>query len=255
MLQLRNEAAGGPNCLRAWRTGVTLAIPGFPFRQHKSTQALRRIALLWGRRMKHYPLGVAIRQLRPTQMTIGFREVERKRSEWHKASSKKRVALLHLHTIPAVIGPKGRYYITDHHHFVRALELAEAEEIAVYVLADLSRLPKQEFWTFLDNSDWCHAYDAAGKRCALSAIPKAFAKLTDDPYRSIAGELIRQGACAKNGHPFSEFLWADFVRHRIDGSLVEDDFDAALAKAIKLAGSGEAQNLPGWCGSGKDNSG
>jgi len=198
--------------------------------------------------MKNYPLGVPMKNLRPTQMTIGFREVERKRAHWSKASAKKRIGLLHLHTVPVVIGPKTRFYITDHHHFVRALELAGAEEIAVYVLADLSKLPKDEFWTFLDNSDWCHAYNAAGKRCALSEIPKAFAKMQDDPYRSIAGELIRQGACAKNDHAFSEFLWADFLRHRIDSALVEADFDAALAKAALLATDQDASNLPGWCG-------
>ena len=202
--------------------------------------------------MKQYPLGVNFNNLRPTQMTIGFREVERKRKEWDEASSEKRVELLHLHTVPAVIGPKGRFYITDHHHFVRALELAGSEVIAVYVLADLSALPKDEFWTVLDNSAWCHAYDAVGKRCSLSAIPKAFTQLQDDPYRSIAGELIRRGDCAKNDHPFSEFLWADFMRRRIDVSLVDQDFDAALAKAAELSKAGAASNLPGWCGTNGD---
>ena len=49
--------------------------------------------------MKHYPLGVPMKDLRPTQMTVAFREVERKQAHWRKASAKKRVALLHLHTV------------------------------------------------------------------------------------------------------------------------------------------------------------
>jgi hypothetical protein len=30
--------------------------------------------------------------------------------------------------------------------------------------------------------------------------------------------------------------------------LLDDDFSAALVKALKLAKSGEADFLPGWCG-------
>ena len=29
--------------------------------------------------------------------------------------------------------------------------------VAVFVVADLDNLPKDEFWSFLDNSNWCHA--------------------------------------------------------------------------------------------------
>jgi hypothetical protein len=74
------------------------------------------------------------------------------------------------------------------------------------------------------------------------------ADLADDPYRSLAGGLIREGACAKSDKPFSEFLWADFLRRRIALKEVEQDFPSALAKAIKIAGSEKAQSLPGWCG-------
>jgi hypothetical protein len=72
--------------------------------------------------------------------------------------------------------------------------------------------------------------------------------LLDDPFRSLVGELIRAGGCAKSHVPFFEFLWADFLRRRIKPSLVEKDFDTALAKAIDLAKSKDAKSLPGWCG-------
>ena len=38
--------------------------------------------------------------------------------------------------------------------------------------------------------------------------------LVDDPFRSLAGELRRVGGYAKDTTPFSEFLWADFLRRR-----------------------------------------
>ena len=198
--------------------------------------------------MTDQTFGIAPDALRPTQMSIGYREVETKRSAWRKADDKQRIALLRSHIVPAVLGPKGHHYIVDHHHFARALLEEKAPYVGVYVLADLSHLAKSEFWTFLDNSDWCHAYDADGKRCALSDIPDSLTKLADDPFRSLVGELIRAGGCAKSDKPFFEFLWADFLRRRIKQALVKKDFGSALVKAIELAKSPDAKSLPGWSG-------
>ncbi len=194
------------------------------------------------------PIGVPVADLRPTQMTCGFREVQVKRRQWQGADEAGRAKLLRRHVVPAVVGPKGRIYIVDHHHFTRALLEEKAPLVAVYILADLDHLEREEFWTFLDNSDWCHAYNDKGERCALDDIPKSLKRLTDDPYRSLAGELIRSGGCAKSTVPFSEFLWADFLRRRIKAGLVESDFSKALAKAMTLAKSIDAKALPGWCG-------
>jgi len=194
------------------------------------------------------PIGVPVSDLRPTQMTVGFREVDIKRRLWRAADEAARVNLLRRHVVPAVLGPKGRYYIVDHHHFTKALLEEKAPLVALYVVADLEGLGKSEFWAFLDNSDWCHAYDADGRRCALDDIPKNLTDLVDDPFRSLVGELIRAGGCAKNPAPFFEFLWADFLRRRIKKQLVENDFGTALVKAIDLAKSIDAKSLPGWSG-------
>jgi len=196
----------------------------------------------------HLPIGVPITDLRPTQVTVGFREVEIKRRQWRDADEEARAKLLRRHVVPAVLGPKERRYIVDHHHFTKALLEEKAPLIAVYIVADLSNLSKDEFWTFLDNNDWCHAYDGKGERCELSAIPKSLSELTDDPFRSLAGELIRAGGCAKSPKPFAEFLWADFLRRRIKTQLVEKDFGTALVKALDLAKGHDAKSLPGWCG-------
>jgi hypothetical protein len=93
-----------------------------------------------------------------------------------------------------------------------------------------------------------HPYDASGKRCGFSKIPKSIDALKDDPFRSLAGELRRAGAFAKDTTPFSEFLWADFLRRRMKRARVSDNFPAALREGTKLARSMEARYLPGWCG-------
>ena len=77
---------------------------------------------------------------------------------------------------------------------------------------------------------------------------RAVIDLVDDPFRSLAGELRRAGGFAKDTTPFSEFLWADFLRRRVKRKVVESDFNRALERALELAKSDEATHLPGWCG-------
>jgi hypothetical protein len=191
---------------------------------------------------------VAIADLRPTQVTVGYREVAEKRREWQARADRDGREFLGRHMIPVVKGPKGRSYVLDHHHLARALQEEGVEHIAVNALADLSHLPKAEFWVFCDNRGWCHPFDAEGQRLGYDDIPSRIARLADDPFRSLAGALRRAGGFAKDTTPFSEFTWADFLRRRVDRKLVRADFDAALARALKLARSPAGIHLPGWCG-------
>ncbi len=195
---------------------------------------------------------VAIKSLHPTQITVGFREVAEKRREWRDREKTKKGrkagAFLGRHMVPVVRGPGDQAYVIDHHHLCRALLDEDVDEILVNVVLDLGALKTSEFWTYLDNRGLCHPYNAAGERVGFKAIPKRLADLADDPYRSLAGELRRVGGFAKDVTPFSEFIWADFLRRRVKATLVADDFAAALSRALKLAKSAEAKHLPGWCG-------
>ena len=192
---------------------------------------------------------VPILSLRPTQMTVGMREVKEKRKRWREHKSKKKQAeLLGTHMIPVVLGPDKRYYVVDHHHLARALHDEGVKDILVTIIGDLAMVDRDAFWGVLDNKRWVYPYDAKGERRPFKDIPKTVVDLKDDPFRSLAGELRRVGGYAKDTTPFSEFLWADFLRRRIKLKLLADDFSEALVRALKLAKSGEADYLPGWCG-------
>jgi len=203
---------------------------------------------------------VAILDLRPTQFTVGMREVKAKRKHWRDERTKrderkkrdeytKKVEeFLGKHMIPVILGPKGRYYVIDHHHLARALHDEGVKDVAVTVIANLSKLDRDAFWFVMDNRDWTHPFDADGRRRPYSDMPKSVDKLTDDPFRSLAGELRRAGGFAKDTTPFSEFLWADFLRRRMKRKIVDTDFDHALERALQLAKSMDANYLPGWCG-------
>lgn len=191
---------------------------------------------------------VSISDLRPTQMTVGMREVEQKRKEWRGLDIKKSGSFLGRHMIPVVRGPKDRLYVVDHHHLARALHDEGVEEVLTSTLADLRTLEKDEFWTFLDNRGWMHPFDTDGVRQPRTELPKTVAELEDDPYRSLAGELRFAGGYAKDTTPFSEFLWADALRRRVDVKTARNDPQTALEQALTFAKSSAASYLPGWCG-------
>ncbi|MBO9581387.1 MAG: chromosome partitioning protein ParB [Sphingobium sp.] len=191
---------------------------------------------------------VAISELRPTQITVGFKEVARKRHEWGVREIKERPDFLGRHMIPVVVGPKGRYWIVDHHHLVLALHEEGVEHVFTSVLANLSQLKPSTFLTFMDNRNWLHPFDEKGHRQGYEALPQHIGKLVDDPYRSLAGAVRRAGGYAKVDTPYSEFLWADFLRGRIKRSKLEARFDHSVVKAVAIANSEDAKYLPGWAG-------
>jgi len=191
---------------------------------------------------------VAIADLRPTQMTVGLREVKNKRKELRRRGRKNMRRFLGAHMVPVVLGPDERYYVVDHHHLALALHGEGLRDVLVTVMADLSMVGMDEFWTVLDHHGWVYPYDSLGRRKDFKKLPKTVSGLKDDPFRSLAGELRRVGGFAKNTTPFSEFLWADFFRRRVKRSLVQRDFSGALKKAMKLAKAEDARYLPGWCG-------
>jgi hypothetical protein len=195
---------------------------------------------------------VSIMSLRPTQMTVGMREVKEKRKRWREHGDKKRAKLLGRHQIPVVVGPDKMNYVVDHHHLARALHEEGEKDVLVSVIADLTMVDPKAFWVVLDNHRWVYPYDEDGERRSYKDLPKDIGKLKDDPFRSLAGELRRAGGFAKDTTPFSEFLWADFLRRRLARKIVDKDFEKAMEKALALAKSKDAIYLPGWCGPADD---
>lgn len=195
---------------------------------------------------------VAIADLRPTQITVGMREVSERRRNWHDKPGKKAGNYLGTHMIPVILGARGRHYIIDHHHLALALHEEGVKKLLVDVVADLSALDPDSFWFAMDCRGWMHPFDEKGRRRTYRDLPKSVSGLQDDPYRSLAGELRRVGGFAKDTTPFSEFLWADFFRRRIARKRIVKDFSRALEEALRLSKGKEADYLPGWCGPSED---
>ena len=196
----------------------------------------------------HHFVEARLLDLHPTQITAGLAEVALKRREWAGLSKKNRKELLASHWFPAVLGPRGRSYIVDHHHLGLALHEEGVERVKLMVLDDLSYLAPTIFWRVMEQRNWVHPFDDTGKRRPYTDIPARVTDLDDDPYRSLAGMLRNAGGFAKDTSPFAEFLWADYLRPHITRAQIRKAIDVALREAQGLAKSPLARYLPGWSG-------
>lgn len=204
-----------------------------------------------------------LEDMKPTQASVGFLEVELKMRELEeKAREGTLDKYLERHPIPAVRGPDGRMYLTDHHHMGLAMQrLADAWDQSdrparvnpyrrcCFVLGEDhgsdQSMSMPSFWRAMEAEGLCHFYDGNGKRVA--ALPRTLENLQDDPYRSLAGLARKAGAYEKVDVPYTEFKWADFLRPRIAvAEITMSRLDKAISKAMQIARSPEAQGLPGY---------
>jgi hypothetical protein len=188
----------------------------------------------------------AISTLHPTQLTVGMIEVQDKRTHLASLKPQDQQDFMQAHPMPAVIGPRGNLYITDHHHLGRAALEAGVVKGFFLVEADLSSRSLDDFWKEMNKNMWAHPLDENGVRHYYAAIPQHLEKLVDDAYRSLAGYVRNAGGFEKTPTAFAEFVWADFFRRSIPIEDVKADFQAAVRTALLLARGKLAKGLPGY---------
>jgi hypothetical protein len=188
----------------------------------------------------------SLKELHPTQLTVGLIVVQDKRKHLQALSTADRQSFMRAHPMPAVIGPKGTLYITDHHHLGRAALDAGVVTGCFEVEADLSKSSIEAFWKEMNESQWVHPLDENGVRHYYASLPDSLGKLVDDVYRSLAGYVRDEGGYDKTPTAFAEFVWADFFRRNIAIETVRADFQTAVRAGISLAQSKLAKSIPGF---------
>lgn len=190
----------------------------------------------------------SLQDLHPTQLTVGMVVVHDKRKHLAGMSASDRRSYMEAHPMPAVVGPQGKLYITDHHHLGRAALDAAVPTGFFLVEADLSKHAGESFWKEMNENLWVHPLDQNGVRHTYSMIPDKLDKLVDDVYRSLAGYVRDAGGYDKTPTAFAEFIWADFFRRNVAIETVRSDFQAAVQAGISLAHGKWAKRIPGYNG-------
>ena len=202
-----------------------------------------------GKSVKDDMCTARIDDLHPTQMAVGLIEVRLKEKELRKivGDSDALKKFEKKNPEPAVVGPGAKLYIIDHHHLARAMSDVGIKTTYCTIVANYSDLDRAAFWAKMARKSWVYPYDENGRGPRPFAdLPQAVNKMTDDPYRSLAGEVRAAGGYEKSETPFTEFIWAGFFRTRISAKEVNSDFDQAVKDGVSLAHTHEARDLPGY---------
>ena len=189
-----------------------------------------------------------LKDLHPTQLTIGKIVVGDKKKSLAALNPTDQRGFMKDHPMPAVVGPQGKLYITDHHHLGRAALEANVTCGFFLVEEDLSKCKLEEFWKEMNDNQWVHPLDENGVRHCYSTLPDSLGKLVDDMYRSLAGYVRDAHGYDKTPTAFAEFIWADFFRRNIAIETVRTDFKSAVKEGICLAQSHWARHIPGYNG-------
>jgi hypothetical protein len=185
-------------------------------------------------------------------MTVGMIQVRGKVDDLK--AKKKLYKYLENHPEPVTIGPSDALYITDHHHLAVALLNMRVKNTYCQIKENRNNQAMEAFWIGMVKDGKAWPVDAKGEQRSPDAIPASVSGLQDDPYRSLAGGVRRACGFKKTTEDFAEFKWADFFRKTnspetdqpITTQLIQADMGAAVDKAMAIARSTAAKDLPGY---------
>ncbi|KAI9190627.1 ParB/Sulfiredoxin [Polychytrium aggregatum] len=194
-------------------------------------------------------LTLPIDGLRPTQITVGFKDVELKRLTIRSLIVKadRLYNYLNAKRVSVVIGPGKIPYIVDGHALVRALYETRLQAAHCVVLEDYSTVATQDaFWEKMYSRRWVFPFDSDGHGpLPFSAIPLHVKDMTDDPFKSLASAVQRSGGFLPPSQPQDEWEWVQYLRSRVHGD-PNANMPGALVDASHAAHMIEAAALPGF---------
>lgn len=197
---------------------------------------------------------LSVMSLKPTQFAVGFMEVKRKSNSINELSAKDQVSYLKKNPEPIVIGPRGEFYIIDHHHLARALYDSNVKDTFGIVLENWNNTNEEKFWEHMKAKNWVYLVDETGTKRTVQDLKniKSVKDLRDDPYRSLAGQTrckteskCVEGQWLKQAVPFIEFLWAEHFRNTPSVSSALKTYGQSNFDKVTQAASEEVRRLRG----------
>jgi hypothetical protein len=194
--------------------------------------------------------------LRPTQFSIGLLEVEYKVVQMRKLSAGELARQVDETPIPVILSPWGDLCLIDHHHYLFACWHAGVPEVRVRIVEDYtdSKLSFKRFWASMARRGHAYLQDQFGEGPRSPVyLPIDVRGMADDPYRSLAWMVRKEGGYANSDESFAEFQWANFFRAKqLLSRRGREGFHEAVQRGLRLARSKAASALPGYRGKADD---
>jgi hypothetical protein len=188
--------------------------------------------------------------LKPTQFSVGILEVESKFEALLEMKKAARQKFAFSKPVPVVISPWSTLYVLDHHHHIYSCWLAGVSFVHIQIAHDFSKKKWDfvKFWKEMNEMSCAHLFDQFGEgpRNPLY-LPADIRGMADDPYRSLAWLVRKEGGYKQTATTFAEFSWANFFRdHRLLHETGRRGMQSILNEALMLAQSPKAKSLPGY---------
>jgi hypothetical protein len=187
--------------------------------------------------------------LKPTQFAVGHMEVEFKSLRFMKMKKAKLRAYIEKHPIPVIISPWKELCIIDHHHLALALWHARVKKVLIEVREDFSNrnLSYPKFWYLMKKKHFAYLNDQFGDGPRSPYyLPLDVRGLADDPYRSLAWMIRKEGKFDYPDNTYVEFIWANFFRtKRLLDRNGREGFADAIKKGLRLLKRSDRPALPG----------
>ncbi len=189
---------------------------------------------------------VSLARLRPLQVGVGLMEVQSKAADVQSKSPKALTKYLQKRPMQIVFGPRCELWLVDGHHLARALLLAGVLEAPFQLLGDLSSLSDPEFEKEMRSRNWVWLFDEQDRPVTFQDLPVQLEDMKDDPYRSLAWKMKKEGVYRDLSEPFQQFHWARFYRRFITLELLTHFPKLADDVARVVSRSSNAAQLPGF---------
>jgi len=194
---------------------------------------------------------VDVAQLQPTQWCVGLAEVNSRQLDFTEQSPKERLNYLKSKPVPLVRNGSGSLWMIDRHHRLRALlDLEQNATTYGYVIENFPTEDESESLRLLAERGWLYLYNGRGQGpLSPQDLPKSLLQLEDDPYRSLAWKLKKEGLLRPEPLiPYHEFRWGNWLRSRALPPFSSKSLKPALPAARSLVCSSAASHLAGWIG-------
>jgi hypothetical protein len=156
--------------------------------------------------------------------------------------------------IKVIRGPGNELYLADHHHGADAWRLAGKPIALCQIGKGPAFTTDAEFWSGLERDRLVRLADADGRPVTPVQLPQSLERMPDDPYRSLACLVRKNGGFCRSEmkqKEFAEFVWADWLRKQpeLPAAAVRASAEKALPKALELVRSPAAKEIDGYVGS------
>ena len=191
---------------------------------------------------------VYVRDLHPTQFTVGYWEIDERAKKVTSKSGKKLLKYLEEHVGKIVVGPGGDPYIIDRHHLACImLRTGASATIFATIEANFKTATVDSFWKEMIAHKWVYLYDGHGKGpLDPRQLPKKIKDLEDDPFRSLSWAVRERDGYHESEEAFAEFSWANFFRKKLVNDNSNANMEQLIKEALKICHMPEASGLPGY---------